>query len=81
MSHNAFGIESVRQIEVLIKEVGGVERSEELGFIIKDEQGIMRLSDLGMGYLLFVKAAEINTLAAAFAAGWNCAFDSMEDKN
>lgn len=80
MSQNVFGVETVRQLDVLIKELGLTE-CKRLEFIHEDEQGIMRLSTAGLGYLLSVKAAEVTTLAAAFAAGRRCAFDEIEDRS
>ena len=40
----------------------------------------MSLSTAGLGYLLFVKAADVTSLAEAFAAGRECAFDEIDDK-
>jgi hypothetical protein len=51
---------------------------KRLGFIYEDEHAIMSLSVAGMGYLLFVKAAGVTSLAEAFAAGYQCAHE--EDK-
>lgn len=69
----------MRQLEVLIKELGSLEECNRLGFVYEDERGVMELSTSGLGYLLFVKAAEIKSLAGAFAAGWQCAFDAVND--
>jgi hypothetical protein len=38
----------------------------------------MSLSTSGLGYLLFVKAADIKKLAEAFAAGYQCAMEFAE---
>jgi len=80
MSQNTFEIGSVRQLEALIKELGGVAECKRLGFVYEDEQGIMSLSTSGMGYLVFIKARNINNLAEAFAAGRECAFIEIEDQ-
>jgi hypothetical protein len=45
----------------------------------EDKQGIMSLSTAGLGYLVFVKAAAVTSLAGAFVAGRQCAFDEIED--
>ena len=80
MSQNVFDIDHVRQVEVLIKELGGVDECKRLGFVNADKEGVMRLSTSGLGYLLFVKAADVHSLAGAFAAGWQCALDAVEDR-
>jgi hypothetical protein len=79
MAQNAFDIDSVRQLGVLIKELG-LEECKRLDFVYEDKQGVMSLSTAGLGYLLFVKAADVTSLAGAFAAGRECAFDEIEDK-
>ena len=80
MSKNIYDIGSVRQLEVLVKELGGVEECKRLGFIYEDKQGVMSLSASGLGYLLFVKASDVTSLAEAFAAGREFAFDEIEDQ-
>jgi hypothetical protein len=80
MSGNTFDIESVRQIETLKQELGGVDECKRLGFIFEDERGVMSLSVAGLGYLLSVKARGITSLAEAFAAGYGCAHDEIEDR-
>jgi hypothetical protein len=77
MADNAFGIENVRQIDLLVQELGTIEKCEALQFVIKDKEGIFRLSNLGMGYLLYVKARQVNDVPEAFTAGWNCAVDEL----
>lgn len=72
---NAFDIESVRQIETLAKEVGGLDRCRQLGFVFEDDQGVASLSVSGLGYLLYVRAGIITDRAEAFAAGYQCAND------
>ena len=79
MSQNAFDIDSVRQLGVLIRELG-LEECKRLHFVYEDKQGVMSLSPVGLGYLLFVKAGDVTSLAGAFAAGLECAFDEIEDK-
>jgi hypothetical protein len=75
MSGNTFDIESVCQIESLAESVGGLAECKRLGFISEDERGIMSLSVAGLGYLLFVKARDVTSLAEAFAGGYQCAHD------
>jgi hypothetical protein len=72
---NAFDIETVRQIDALSKELGGLDRCERLGFVCEDDQGITGLTVAGLGYLLYVRAGVITNLAEAFAAGFQCARD------
>jgi hypothetical protein len=38
----------------------------------------MSLSHAGIGYLLFVKAAEVTDVVEAFAAGYQCACERDE---
>jgi len=73
MSDNVFDMGTVRPLEALIRELGGLDECRRLGFVFEDEDGIMSLSRAGMGYLLFVKAAGITGVAEAFAAGYQCA--------
>ena len=77
MSGNTFDIESVRQIEALTKSLGGLAECQRHGFIFKDGQGVMSLSTAGLGYLLYVKARGITSLAEAFAAGYECALEEV----
>ena len=80
MSQNTFDIDSVRQIEALAKSLGGLAECKRLGFIFEDAQGVMSLSTAGLGYLLYVKARGITSLAEAFAAGYECAHDEIRAK-
>jgi len=80
MSQNIYDIDSVRQIEVLEKSLGGLAECKRLGFIFEDAQGIMSLSVAGLGYLLSVEARGITSLAEAFAAGYECAQDEIKAK-
>lgn len=75
--NNTYDIESVRQIEALVKDLGSLAECKRLGFIFEDEQGVMSLSVAGGGYLLYVKARDITSLAEAFASGYECAHDEM----
>ncbi|MDE3016309.1 MAG: hypothetical protein KGI29_05225 [Pseudomonadota bacterium] len=75
MSNNVFDIETHRPLEALIQELGGLDECKRLGFVFEDENRIMSLSVAGMGYLLFVKAVGVNSMAEAFAAGYQCAAD------
>jgi hypothetical protein len=72
MSNNVFDIDSHRPLEALIQELGGLDECKRLGFVFEDENRVMSLSVAGMGYLLFVKAAGVNSRAEAFAAGYQC---------
>src|ERR1700733_3524832 len=81
MSANTFDIDSVRQIKVLSKSLGGIAECKRLGFIFEDGQGVMSLSTAGLGYLLSVKARNITNIAEAFAAGYECAVDEINDKS
>lgn len=76
MSNNVFDIEHHRPLEALVKELGGMDECKRLGFVFEDENKVASLSSAGMGYLLFVKAAEVNSLAEAFAAGYLCALEN-----
>lgn len=76
--NNTFDIDSVRQIEALARDLGGIAECKRLGFIYEDDQGVMSLSTAGLGYLLYVKARGITSLAEAFAAGRTCALDEIE---
>lgn len=79
MSENIFAFDSVRQIERLKETVGGLDECKRLGFLHIDEQGIQSLSTAGMGFLLYVVANDVTTLAEAFAAGRMTAIDEIED--
>lgn len=73
MSGNIFDIETLRPLDALIRELGGLDECKRLGFVFEDENKIMSLSTAGMGYLLFVKAAGVTGVAEAFAAGYQSA--------
>jgi hypothetical protein len=74
---NTIDFETMQQVEKLTKAFG-LDECKRLGFIHIDEKGIAGLSPVGLGYLLYIEAMGINTLAAAFAAGWQCASDFYE---
>jgi hypothetical protein len=78
MSDNVFDMATLRPLEALIRELGGIAECKRLGFVFEDENKIMSLSSVGMGYLLFVKAAGITGVAEAFAAGYQCRADENE---
>lgn len=61
----------------LAESVGGLAAAKCLGFIFEDDQGVMSLSAAGLGYRLFIEAADITSLAEAFAAGYRCAKDEL----
>ena len=75
MTGNTFDFETMRQLESLSKELGGLDECKRLGFVYEDENRIMSLSSAGLGYLLLVKARNVSSLAEAFAAGYQCAHD------
>lgn len=76
---NAYDIETVRQIEVLAKSLGGIAECKRLGFIYQNDDGVMSLSSAGLGYLLYVHARGITSLAEAFAAGRECALMEIDE--
>jgi hypothetical protein len=78
MSDNVFDIETLRPLEALIRELGGLDECRRLGFVFEDENKIISLSSAGMGYLLFVKAAGTTGVAEAFAAGYQCGAEEQE---
>ena len=80
MSDNVFDIGTLRPLEALIRQLGGLDECKRLGFVCEDENKIMSLSTAGLGYLLFVKAADITGVAEAFAAGYRCAAEEYEAK-
>jgi hypothetical protein len=80
MSDNVFDMGTLRPLEALIRELGGLDECRRLGFVFEDENKIMSLSHAGMGYLCFVKAAGITGVAEAFASGYQCGADQHEAK-
>ena len=60
--------------------LGGLDECRTLGFVHVNDQGIQTLSTAGMGFLLYVVAKNVNTVAEAFAAGRMAAFDEIEDE-
>jgi len=75
---NVFDFHSLKQIDRLTELVGGLDECKHLGFIFVDEKGIQSISMSGMGYLLYVVARDVTTLAEAFAAGRIAAFEEIE---
>jgi hypothetical protein len=76
---NVFAFDSVRQIEHLKGRVGGLDEYKRLGFVHVDEQGIQGLSTAGAGFLIYVVARDVTSLAEAFAAGRVAAIEEIED--
>lgn len=74
---NVYDFESRPQIEALEKLLGRAE-CVRLGFLFEDDDGVVRLTVAGFGYLLYVGALEITSVAEAFAAGYQC---SREEKS
>ena len=79
--NNAFDFETMRHLDVLAKSLGGLDECKRLGFVHEDKQGVMSVSAAGLGYLLYVRARGITSLAEAFAAGREYALDEMEHKS
>lgn len=75
---HAFDFETLRQVDVLVKLLGGLPECKRLGFVAEDEQGVIGLSRAGLGYLLYVRARDITNAAEAFAAGYECASDALD---
>ena len=80
MSDNVFDMGTLRPLDALIRELGGLDECRRLGFVFEDENKIMSLSVAGLGYLCFVKAAGITGVAEAFAAGYQCGAEDHEAK-
>jgi hypothetical protein len=80
MPDNVFDMETLRPLDALIRELGGLDECRRLGFVFEDENGIISLSHAGLGYLLSVKAAGVTGLAEAFAAGYQCAAEEIESE-
>ena len=71
MANGVIDFQNMQQIEKLRSALGDGE-CRRLGFIL-DDKGVTVLSTAGLGYLLFVEAAGVDSLAEAFAAGYQCA--------
>lgn len=67
---DVLNFEHLNQLEKLKSIVGSIQECKRLGYVHTDELGIDSLSTAGMAFLLYVVAAEVTTLAEAFAAGW-----------
>ena len=76
---NIFNFRDLKQIERLKTIAGGLEETKRLGFIHVDEEGVQSISTAGMGFLIYVVAKDITSLAEAFAAGRLAAFDEIEE--
>ncbi len=77
MASKTVDFQNMHQVDALIGRIGDAE-SRRLGFIFDDERGVTVLSPAGFGFLLFVQAAGVTSVAEAFAAGYQCGaeFDS-----
>ena len=75
---NVFDFHSLKHIDRLKELVGSLDECKRLGFIFVDEKGIQSISVAGMGYILYVVARDVTTLAEAFAAGRITAFEEIE---
>ncbi len=81
MTQDILAFDHLRQLEKLKEIVGGIDECKRLGFVHIDEQGIQSLSAAGMGFLVYVIANDVTSLADAFAAGRLAAFEEIEDRN
>jgi len=63
----------------LIDRVGSKEECLRLGFLGKDDNETLFLTAAGFGYLLDVGAREIDTIAEAYAAGFQQGHDLASD--
>jgi len=68
-----------RTIAQLIDHVGNKEECLRLGFLVNDDNETLRLSPVGMGYLIDVVAADVNTLPEAYAAGYKQGHTQSEE--
>jgi len=67
-----------RIIERLI-ELLGQHECLSLGFIVRDDNATLHVSAKGLGYLLDVLAAELNSLHEAYAAGYDQGYTQARD--
>lgn len=74
---NAIEFEHLPQIEQLVKSLGGIAECLRLGFVYENEQGVIMLSSAGFGFLVFVRARNITSVAEAFAAGYQVAAEEI----
>ena len=77
---NVFDFHSLKHIDRLQELVGGLDECKRLGFIFIDEKGIQSISMAGMGYILYVVARDVTSLAEAFAAGRIAAFEEIDSQ-
>lgn len=54
----------------LIEKIGSAEACYRLGFLVEADNGELAYTGAGFGYLLQVEAAELDSLAEAYAAGY-----------
>ncbi|MBU1210172.1 MAG: hypothetical protein KJ587_02740 [Alphaproteobacteria bacterium] len=57
----------------------GEAESLRLGFLGKDDNATLYVSAKGLGYLLDVLAADLDTLQAAYAAGYDQGYTQARD--
>ncbi len=74
---NAFEFEHLPQIDQLAKSLGGIAECMRLGFVYENEQGVIALSSAGLGFLVYVRARDITSVAEAFAAGYQAAAEEI----
>ncbi len=79
MADNAIDFETGSTLTQLVKRLGSLDECRRLGFVFEDEQGVVATSTAGLAYLLFVVARNITDPAEAFAAGYQAAFEEMDD--
>lgn len=61
----------------LIDKLGSKEECLRLGFLDKNDNETLIITTAGYGYLLQVVAAEVDTLAGAYAAGYQQACEEL----
>jgi hypothetical protein len=79
MANNAFEFEHIAQIEQLARSLGGIAECLRLGFVYENEQGVIALSSAGLGFLVYVRARDITSVAEAFAAGYQTSAEENID--
>ena len=68
-------------IASLIEKVGDAKECLRLGLLVKNDNETLFASTAGMGYLLQVEAKDVNTLAEAYAAGFEHGYEQADSRN
>jgi len=74
MSGKAVDFDHMHQVEALRHRLGDAE-CRRLGFIADDERGVTVVSAAGFGFLIYLAYEGTQSIAQAFAAGYQCAAD------